>query len=336
MNKTKMILAAVGGTIGVAVIAAAVFVYLQLSAKSAVKDGSEDEPGLIDTLEKVDTLQKAAIKPHKKSLEVIQDSIKAMKDEHAKLLEYAQSGDTRIAEMSPQQFRETAGKADAYLKMLPVDSEEKMVAADFEFVPLMPYISGDKLPEPAEMKKLCRFVEDERTLIEMCAAAGVARVSRMDTKTLVSEEPKEDPKAKKGGKKAKKPAQKKGREPFKPSSQTYELVTQMKPSALVKILNTMATSKRFLVVEDFSIQSVTNPIPVSFSNERKDAEEASTTSRRRRRQVVEEEKPAEGDAEAPKVTLVTDPERDSLFNVTLVVTVHDFKSCEDESKEEAK
>lgn len=336
MKKTKMILAAVGGTIGVAVIAAAVFVYLQMSAKSAVKDGSEEGPGLIETLTNVETLQNAKIKPHKNSLNVIKDSIKAVEEQHEKLLKYARGGDTRIDEMSPQQFRETAGKEDEHLKMLPFDSETKMMTADFEFVPLTPYISGDKLPEPAEMKKLCRLVHDEQTLIEMCAAAGVTHVSRMDTKTLVAEEPKVDPKAKKGGRKPNKAAQKKGPEPFKPSSQTYEIVTQMKPSSLVKILNAMATSERFLVVEDFTIQPVANPIPVSFSNERKEAEESSTGSRRRRRQVVEEEKPAEGDADAPKVTLVTDPERDSLYNVTLVVTVHDFKSCEDESKEEAK
>lgn len=335
MNKTKMILAAVGGTIGVAVVAAAAFVYLQSSAKSAVKDGSEDGAGLIETLTNVETLQNAKIKPHKKSLEVIKDSIKAVEAQHEALLKYARNGDTRIDPMSPQQFRETAGEEDKHLKMLPLDSETKMMSADFEFVPLTPYISGDKLPEPAEMQKLCRLVHDEQTLIEMCAAAGVTHVSRMDTKTLVAEEPKEDPKAKKGAKKPKKAAQKKGPEPFKPSSQTYEIVTQMKPSSLVKILNAMATSERFLVVEDFTIQPVANPIPVSFSNERKE-EESSTGSRRRRRQVVEEEKPAEGEADAPKVTLVTDPERDSLYNVTLVVTVHDFKSCEDEMKEEAK
>lgn len=331
MSKTKMMLAAIGGVIGVAVLAAAAFVFIELSAKTAAYEGDDEgAKGLETVQEEVEQLSRKSVYPCVESVNLLdasREEVLVWKDDAFK---FAARGDRPIVEMSPAQFKEFVSSEAKRLSLLPADTTNKMMTAAFEFGPFKPYIDEGKMPDQPEVKKLQRMFDDAELLIETCLQAGVAHVSRIDVKASAGAEPKEEAAPKKGGRRGSSAAAKKTVETFKPESHTYELVGKVTPAAFVKLLNAFATAQRFVVVEDFKLTPERDAVLAAFGGEKKGAE-ATSGRRRRRQQVVEEEKPADG--EAPKVTVVTDPATDSVYDLVLTATVHDFKSLE-EAKEE--
>lgn len=333
MNKTKIILAAIGGVIGVAVLGAAVFAYLSFAAKTAAMEGDDENgvDGLETVTEKAEQLSKKPVFPCADSVTVLTESrekIAEWKDEAFKL---AARGDRPIVPMTPAQFKEfVIGEAHRVAE-IKSDSTNTICAADFEFGPFKPYIAEGKMPEAEALKDLQRKFDDAVTIIEMLAAAGVSTVKQIDVKDVV-QKVEEEAKPKRGARKPVKKSATDDAPAFKPETHTYEIVCKTRPAALVKALNAFATSERFMVVDGFKFALERDAIVAAFNgNEKK--EEPQSGRRRRRSASADESEQQAAPTEAPKVTVVTDPAVDATFDAVLTVTVHDFKSME-EAKED--
>lgn len=334
MNKTKIILAATGGVMLLAVLAAAVFVFLSFSAKTAALEGDDEEgvDGLETVLEKAETLSKKPVFPCAESVKAIDESRAILAQWREDAFRLAAKGDRPIPPTTPAQFKADIVNDARLLADLPQGTTNKIVAAEFEFGPFKPYISGGEMPEMAALATLQRQWDDVKTLVGMLASAGVTRVEKLDVKAVKAAEPEEEAKPKKG--KPKRTAKSDEVEVFKPATQTYEIVCKVRPSAFVKALNAFATSERFIVVDDFSLALERDAIAAAFGSEAKKDDAPVSGRRRRRQQAAEEEAEKTAEAEAPKVTPVTDPATDATFVAVLTITVHDFKSLEETKEEE--
>ena len=329
MNKTKIMLAAVGGVIGIAVLGAGVFAYLSFAAKTAAQTGDDEEgvDGLETVVEKAEQLSRKPIFPCAESLKQLTESrekVAEWKDDAFKL---AARGDRPIVPMSPAQFKEFVIAEAKRVAEIKSDATNTICAADFEFGPFKPYIAGGEMPKPEELKDLQRKFDDAATIIETLASAGATGVRQIEVKDVV-QKVEEDVKPKKGAKRT----AKKEESAFRPETHTYEIACKMRPTALVKALNAFATSERFMVVDDIRFALERDAIAAAFNSGEK-KEEAQTGRRRRRSSSTDEDEQKTAEAEGPKVTVVTDPAADATFDAVLTVTVHDFKSME-ETKED--
>lgn len=332
MSKIQMTLAAIGGVIGVAVIGAGAFAYLSYAAKSAAIDGDEEgeTQGLVTLVEDAQKCLKKTIFPCEKSvseLKAAREGLEAWKDEAFK---HVSRGDRPVPPTSVAQFKEFMIAEAHTIADLPEGTTNKVTDAAFDFGPFKPYISEGKMPEQSELKDLQRKFDDVSTLLRMMAGSGVTKVTKLELKNAEKKEAEPEPTKRGRGKQ-----QKKVEEPkLVTACETYQITCRMTPSALVKTLNAFAASERYIVVNDFTLALERDAISASLAGEAK--KEEATTSRRGRRRAaaVEEEQPKVEGAEAPKVSLVTDPATDSAFTAVITVSVHDFKTLEETKEEE--
>ncbi|MBR2964088.1 MAG: hypothetical protein IKC53_07775, partial [Lentisphaeria bacterium] len=127
------------------------------------------------------------------------------------------------------------------------------------------------------------------------------------------------------------------------TEEKYAIDFRAKPAALVKVVNALATSQRFFVVEtlDFAREGDMIGKALGEGEKRGASEQQSSRLRRRRRGEQArfgEEKAAEGAEEADS-GVVNDPEKEEPFLVHAVVSTYDFglaaKPVADESAEPA-
>ncbi|MCR5753083.1 MAG: Amuc_1100 family pilus-like protein [Kiritimatiellae bacterium] len=339
MKNTKVILAALGGIILVAVLGAGFFAWCEISAKTAAIEGDEDGNDGLETVQaKADKLSRKSVYPCDESLKQLKESretVTAWRDEAFAL---ASAGDRAVSETTDAAFKEFIVGDARRLTLLPEDSPEKIVEANFEFGPFKPYIAEGKMPERDELKTLQRKWDDVATIIETLASNGVSRVTAIEIKApgaagAAKGEGEEQPRARKGRSGKRQQAKSDAPVGVQPDSYTYLVTCQMRPAAFVKTLNALEKSQRFMTVDDFSFRHDKDVIAEAFGAEKKDDSQSAGGRRgrrgRRSHQVVAEAE----DADKPKFKTITDPMADPPFEVKLTVTVYDFKSLEGEKKE---
>ena len=133
---------------------------------------------------------------------------------------------------------------------------------------------------------------------------------------------------------ARKPRGKKDAEAEKPAYtvEKYAVDFRARPAALVKAVNALATSPRFIVVDSMAFAREGDMIATALGEGEKTrggAQEQSAGERRhgrRKQKVVEEaEKPAEESED--KKGLVNDPAKESPFLVKMTLSTYDFGSA---------
>ena len=135
MNKTKIILAGIGGAIGLVVLVLAFLVWQAFSAKTAAIEG-DDEEG-VDGLETVETrvqgLLHKPVYPSAASVTAVEANLQAVDDWRKEGLSLAVRGDRVYPRTTPAQFK-TDIVADAKrLMALPGAAEGRLVKSDFAF-----------------------------------------------------------------------------------------------------------------------------------------------------------------------------------------------------------
>lgn len=354
MKNTKAILAALGGVILAAVLAAGFFAWCAVSAKTVAIEGDEDEgtDGLETVQAKADKLSRKPVYPCEQSLKefsAARGEIVAWKDEAFAL---ASAGDRKIEDTTDAAFKEFIVNDARRLTMLPPDATDKIVEQSFEFGPFKPYIAEGKMPESAELRNLQRKWDDVATIIELLASNGVSRVTAIEIKPAGAAaqqqsggdegaRPRKGGRRRSGGAKAKDDQQNAG---VQPASNTYLVTCKMRPVAFVKTLNAFEKSERFMSVDDFSFRLEKDTVAEGLGVEKKEDRQAGGRrgrGRGRRAQAAEEE----DQQDKQKFKTITDPMGDPPFEVKLTVTVCDFKShetakndaeAEKEKEEEAK
>ena len=338
MNKTKMILCVTGGVILVAVLAMAFMAWMSFSAKVAAREGDDESgtDGLNTVMERAHTL--SAKKPYPcdasvKQISSNREEIVLWKEDALKL---AVRGDRPIVATTPAAFKELIVGDAKRVATLP-SAAGALVAPDFDFGPFKDYISGGKMPAETELAALQRKWDDVAMVAEVLSSCGITRLTGIAFKDAAPAQDAREDNSRKGARR-KKPAQKanakESETPAGPATCTYIISFLAKPPAFVKCINALATSERFVVVDDFSFVRESDTIATALGGgDKKDAQSAPTGRRRRgRRSEVEE---AKDETEEAKGGIVTDPLLDPPLAVTMTVSVYDFRSLE-ETKEAEK
>lgn len=341
MNKTKMILAATGGAIGLAVLVMAYFVWSAYSAKVAALEG-DDETGDegLETVkaaaESLSSVSGGKIYPCPASVKAVESNtlaVVAWKEEAAKL---AARGDRPVKVTTPPQFKSDMIEAAKRLAGLPGVANGKLVKPDFAFGPFKPYVAEGQMPAEAKLAELTRQWDDVVTVVEQLAASGIAELLDVQLKADAAQA--KDAAADR--KKARRPARGKAgadeENADKPVSHTYLFSFTTRAPGLVKAINALATGERFIVIDKMTFVREKDVIAEALGDgAKKDAAQASAGGRRGRRRGRAVEEKQEEKAEE-KGGIVTDPLLDAPLKVDLTVTVYDFRSLEEEKTEEKK
>lgn len=330
MNKNKIVLLTAAGIIAAAVLVMAVFVYLAWAAKVAAIEGDEESDGLETVVSKATALSRKPVYPCAESVKAIDANAETVTVWCAEAEKTAALGDKVFEPTTPAAFKTFLVTDAKRLMRLPGVVDGSIVKPDFAFGPFKDYIVDAKMPADAELPRLQRQWDDIASVVEMIAASECCELTDVQFKAVA--EPKDESSRKSAKKPAKKASKAKDASPKKePSAEGYVFVFTARPPALVKLVNALSTSERFIVVDDLSIARSKDALSAALGGDEK-KQEAQQSGRRRSRRaqaVVEEKK--EDDA---KSGIVTDPQMDEPFVVTMTATVYDFRSLEGGDKPE--
>ena len=346
MNKTKMILAGTGGAIGLVVLVLAFLVWQAFSAKTAAIEGDDEEgtDGLETVESRAQTLSRKPIYPCAASIAAIEANQKLVDDWCKEGLALAARGDRTFPKTTPAQFK-TDIVADAKrLRTLPGGVAGKLVKPDFAFGPFKDYIVEGKMPSESELAELQRKWDDVAMVTEMLATNGVVELLDVQFKAKAPEEAETQDK---GGKRGK--GDKRKNAPVAPAARvapvafSYVFTFSARPSAFVKALNDFERCERFIVVDGFSFARPGDVIAEALGGDEKKAEAQAAggrRGRRGRRGGAAAAPVAEGgdgtEKEKTKNGIITDPIQDAPMTVTMTVSVHDFRSLEENGEGDSK
>ena len=343
MNKTKMILAGIGGAAGLAVLVLAFLVWQAFSAKTAAIEG-DDEEG-IDGLETVEAraqgLSRKPVYPCAKSVEAISANQAAIDDWCKDGLKLAARGDKVFEKTTAPKFKAFL-VADAHrIAGLPGGASGKLVKPDFAFGPFKDFIVEGKMPAETELGTLQRQWDDVAAIAEMLSTNGVSELVDVQFAVAKKDEGPETKDARRAKADKKKASAKSNNRTIEQSiiSHSYVFTFAAKPAAFIRTLNGLEASERFITVDSFTFVRPTDAIAAALGGDEKKAAETQVTGRRSRRgrRGAEQPTPAAengGGTETDKNGFVTDPLKDDPLTVKMTVTVHDFRSLEEEKSEE--
>jgi len=336
MNKSQIILSAIGGTVVLGALVLGYFIWDASSAKAEKSEALEDSLGTA-----AEVVRKLPVKPQKKELAVYKDNCEAYGNWRAEAAKIAARGDLVFEKTTPAVFK-TAIVADARkLADLPGCFDGKLVKPDFHFG-FKDYITGGALPpdDAAALKRLQREWNDVSSVLKTIAECGGVSAGIVDVrmgkaqKAEAAEEEEQPANKKRKAKKAKKAAKAAEAEEASaegPAITSFAVDFMARPSGLVKAINAFATGPRFVVVENCTFVREKDEVAENLGGDSKKAEQQAATGRRRRRQQQAQEEKKE-DAKAGQVT---DPVTAPLLKVTMAFSVYDFRTLEQERAESA-
>ena len=321
LSKNQIVMLAIGG---VALVAAAVLGYFAFSAYSAKSEAAEAAQSDSST---VRTLLGAAISPDAASIAAVKKNSDALAGWTEAALSTASAGDRLIdPDLNEAACKQKLVDEARTLAALPGGVDGKIMK-DVSAFGFADFVSGDKLPEKAELPRLQRQWGDVCTLVKMLSDCGVIEVVRVEPTAQKQQPAAEQQKDTKSNRRQRR---RKDAEEEKPAytEEKYAIDFRAKPAALVKVVNAFATSQRFLVVEtlDFAREGDMIGKALGEGDKKGGAEQQSARPRRRRRGEQTgfgEAQPAEG-AEEQDNGVVNDPEKEDPFLVHAVVATYDF------------
>ena len=335
MNKTRIVLAATGGVIGLVVLVMAYFTWGAFARKAAAFEGDDEKEGLETYVGRVSSLIGKKPYPSMANKKMMDENCKAFGEFRSELRHAASAGDWRPdAAITPAQFKEALVREARLIADGSGTADGKFMKPDFSFGPFKEYLA-DKLPSKAELARLQRQWYDITSLCEVLRTNGVHQVTDLqvvERKDSVAQD--KAAAGKMGGGKGK--AVKSEREVPWQSVETYKISFQGNPTNLVNVVRTLSFRERFTVVDGMTFSRVRDAIAESLGGGKEKSERASASSgRRSRRRPAVEPRKDEEEKQASKDKSVFDPKTDSVLQVELTVSVYDFGTLADE-KEEAK
>ena len=341
MNKTKMILAGTGGAIGLVTLVLAFLVWQAFSAKTAAIEGDDEEgtDGLETVEARVQTLSRKPVYPSAASLTAIAENQKLIDEWCKDSLSLAARGDKVFSKTTPAQFK-TDLVADAKRLMdLPGAAQGKLTKPDFAFGPFKDYIAEGKMPAETELAELQRRWDDVVTVTELLVTNGISELLDVQFKAAAKDE---RPETKDARQKA---GKRKGSANSKPqnlktsnTSFSYVFTFAARPSAFIRTINALESCERFVTVDTFSFVRPSDVIAEALGGDEKKAEpQASGRRGRRGRRGEAASSPLQTSGQETaspegKNRIVTDPVLDAPMTVTLTLTVHDFRSLEEDGE----
>ena len=322
ISKNQIVMLSIGG---VALVASLALGYLAFSAYSAK---SEAEESVESNSAAVRSLLGAAISPDTASVAAVKKNCDALAGWTEAAISAASAGDRSIAtDVNEAAFKQKLVDDARTLSGLPGGVNGKIVKPDFPFG-FPDFVTGDKLPEKEKLPQLQRQWSDIRTIVEILADCGIVEVVRIEpivatqTEVMPPKETKSRNRRKKAAEEAK-PAY---------TEEKYAIDFRAKPAALVKVVNALATSERFIVVESFDFMREGDMIGKALGegDKKGSAEQQSSRPRRKRRGAAEAEFGADAAAQDAAAGadkgVVNDPAKEEPFLVRSIVATYDFGS----------
>ena len=326
LSKNQIVMLSIGG---VALVASLALGYLAFSAYSAKSEASENAERDSSA---VRSLLGAAISPDASSVAAVNKNRDSLAGWTEAAISTASAGDRALAtDVNEAAFKQKLVDEARALSELPGGVNGKIVKPDFSFG-FPDFVTGDKLPEKEKLPQLQRQWADIRTMVETLQACGIVELVRIEPTlvkqpTVAEQQPKETKKKKR---------KKKADEEAKPAytEERYAIDFRAKPASLVKVVNALATSQRFIVVESLDFTRESDMIGKALGEGDKrgaDAEQQSSRPRRKRRGAEQAEFGADAAAtdaaaEADK-GVVNDPDKEEPFLAKAVVLTYDFGSA---------
>lgn len=330
MSKNQVVMSAIGG---VALVAAAALGYFVFDAYSSKGEAVEDCEGSKDSVRR---LLRGEVSPDKESELAYKKNADTLSGWTEAALATAAAGDRAVRDdINPAAFKQQLVSDARALSELEGGVDGKVVKSGFSFG-FPDFVAGDKLPEKDQLPRLQRLWGDVRYLVEKLQGCGVVEIVRIEPAAVAAAADKEKageekPRARKAR------SSRKEDEGAKPAYtvEQYAIDFRAKPAALVKALNVLATSDRFIVVDSMSFAREGDMIAAALGEGDKAGAAAPQPSggrRRRRRERAEEQPAAEAgfgenasaDASSEKKGIVNDPTKEAPFLVKAVVSTYDF------------
>ena len=329
LSKNQIVMLAIGAF---ALVASAALGYLAFSAYSAKSEAAETAQSNTSA---VQSLYRAAISPDSASVAAVNKNRDALAGWTEAALSTASAGDRSIvSDVNEAAFKQKLVDEARTLSGLPggVDGKIMKEVSAFGFPD---YVTGDKLPDKAMLPRLQRQWGDVCILVKMLSDCGVMEVVRIEPAEMkpqdqATAEPKDTKKSKK--------RRKKDAEEEKPAytEEKYTIDFRARPAALVKVVNALATSERFVVLESLDFTREGDMIGKALGEgDKKGAGEQQTSRPRRRRR---EQAEFGADVATPNAAaetdkgVVNDPAKEGPFLVRATIATYDFGSGEKASE----
>ena len=338
MNKSKIVLASVGGVVLVASLALA---YMTWSAYSEKAERVEEFDDAVSTAGRLASLP---VYPGPAGVKAYKDNADGYASWREEALKLASAGDRKFEPTSPAAFKTFLVEDARRLSDLPGGVDGKLVKSDFSFG-FKDYITGGVLPRQEDLARLQREWNDVATIVEKLAEAGALEV--VDVALKAADAQPAQPQGVVRGKKSKKG----GDEDEGPAQDVTRFTVSFlaRPAAIVAAANAFVGCERFVTVEGFAFERTKDDLVDVIGGDagKKDDQQASSGRRGRRGRrgrggdEAAQEAAPEAEGGAKKSGLVTDPLKASPFKVTMKFAVYDFRSAGDapaaaEAGEEAK
>ena len=193
MNKSKIILASVGG---VALTASLVLAYLIWSAMADKSERAADLDGAIAT---ADRLTRLPVYPGTEGIKAYNENAETYKAWREEAVKIASAGDMAFESTTPPAFKAFLVDDARRLSALPGAVDGRLVKEDFPFG-FKDYITGGVLPAQADLARLQREWYDVSTVIEALAKCGVSEIVDVAIKPPAPVQPEQTAKSSKKNK----------------------------------------------------------------------------------------------------------------------------------------
>lgn len=284
------------GLLGVWVLFAAGLGYFAYDATSVRE---EAESSLREENDAFRRFNDAAVFPSAASIASVKSNEVTWGAWYDAALVFAGRGDRDIPEETPPVFKQRLQSTVRRLQALPGEVDGKLSAPTF-FFGFERYLGeADALPRKDDIPRLATQLDFIEYFAETLAESGVKEV-----KSLVCREPKDDGEGVR--------------------HLDYAVTFSTRPAGLVKAVNALAASQRFIVVSEFSFRETGDAITPRLSSDKKKDAAQGRGRRGRRGAAAEEEQQVDDSKKANR--LVTDPAVNAEFEVSMTVKVYDFRA----------
>lgn len=298
------------------------------SERAKLETGDEEtgDPGLEDAKSAFMAYNRAPVFPSQESINSVKSNEASYAAWYADTRALAARGDY-VEPETPEDnsaFKDRLKIEVDRMGKLPGGVEGHIAVADCRFG-FEKYLGENGiLPDQKDVPFLARELASISRAVDIFAEAGVSEVQSVTRPNPPKADSHDEQKPKGGAKKSK------GAAAPSETCLEYKFTLRARPAALVKMLNSLSSDVRFMIVKDFSFRRqeasdmILSSISAKESAETKSAE--SSSGRRGRRGRDESQQPKLGEAETAKSQsrLVVDPELDAPFDVSLTLAVYDF------------
>lgn len=315
MSRNRVVMCAIGGC---AVAAAGVVGFL---LNGAMSEKTEIEETLDVKKIEVQRLRAAKVSPTQASVNAVVSNRTALADWREEAFDAAAVGDFKAdAGASGAGFRQTMFDDATMFSKLKGPEGAPFVKEGFGFG-FENYIRKGEIPAQEKLATLQRQWSDVKGIVETLATCGVSELTGIAVTTPAPPPP--DAKPARGARN--KP---KAEEGPKVSEETYAVTFVARAPALVRVLNALATDARFTAVESPAFGRDRDALgEVLGKKEGGEAKAGGERRSRRRRGSAAEEEAKKAEEPELKQGIVTDPEADSPFAVSMKVVTIDFGSA---------